>query len=309
MARDMERAGTTPIDVICVGSAKFDTLTWVDHQPREDERILADRIINAAGGNANTAAAAAARQGVRVALCTTLGCDAPGDYLVSCFEDFGVDTRFVTRRPDVATPLSINVACGASKTRSIITVNSPPLEFGAALAAETQWFHFDAEGFRQAREIVRTGKLKGRVSIDAGISIGTRDLTGVDLYVPTQEKLIETFGGDLKSAMAAAVQAGACDVVVTLGSEGAAILSNGTYRFCPAYDEVEVVSTLGAGDVFHGALVAALVRDFDLFGAVRCASVSAALACRSLDGQSAIPSLAELDQHLARYIEKQSTRS
>jgi sulfofructose kinase len=294
-----------PIDVICVGSAKFDTLTWVDHQPREDERILAEKIVNAAGGNANTAAAAVARQGVSVALCTTLGCDPQGDYLVSCLENFGVDARFVTRRPDVATPLSINVACGASKTRSIITVASPPLDLSAALGAQTRWFHFDAEGFSQAQKIIRTGKLEGRVSIDAGISIGTRDLTGVDLYVPTQEKLIETFGGDLKTAMAAAVQAGAKDVVVTLGSEGAAILSGGEYRFCPAY-EVEVVSTLGAGDVFHGALVAALVREFDLFDAVRCASVSAALACRSLDGQSAIPSLVELDRHLARYIQRHS---
>jgi sulfofructose kinase len=66
-----------------------------------------------------------------------------------------------------------------------------------------------------------------------------------------------------------------------------------------------VVSTLGAGDVFHGALVAALVRDHTLFDAVCCASVAAALACRSLDGQSAIPSLAELNDHLARYIRQQ----
>jgi sugar/nucleoside kinase (ribokinase family) len=294
-----------PIDVICVGSAKFDTLTWVDHQPREDERILAEKIVNAAGGNANTAAAAVARQGVSVALCTTLGCDPQGDYLVSCLENFGVDARFVTRRPDVVTPLSINVACGASKTRSIITVASPPLDLSAAFRAQARWFHFDAEGFAAARETIRAGKLGGRVSIDAGISIGTRDLTGIDLYVPTKEQLIASFGGDVKSAMAAAVRAGAKDVVVTLGSDGAAVLSAGQYRFCPAYP-VDVVSTLGAGDVFHGALVAALVRGFDLFDAVRCASVSAALACRSLDGQSAIPSLVELDQHLARYARQQT---
>jgi sulfofructose kinase len=292
------------IDVICVGSAKFDTLTWVDHLPREDERILADKILNAAGGNANTAAAAAARQGVAVALCTTIGCDPPGDYLVSCWENFGIDTRFVTRRPGAATPLSINVACGASKTRSIITEASPLLDHSAALQAEASWFHFDAEGFRATSEIIRSGRLKGRVSIDGGIALGTRDLTGIDLYAPTEEQLIETFGGDLERAMAAAVAAGARDVVVTRGAKGAAILSGGDYRYCPAYP-VEVVSTLGAGDVFHGALVAALVRDLALFDAVCCASVAAALACRSLDGQSAIPSLAELNDHLARYIRQQ----
>jgi sulfofructose kinase len=289
------------IDLICIGSAKFDTLAWVDHLPREDERILADKLLNAAGGNANTAASAAARQGVAVALCTTIGRDPPGDYLASCWENFGIDTRFVTRRSGAATPLSINVACGASKTRTIITEPSPPFDHSAALEAEASWFHFDSEGFRAARDIIRSGRLKGRVSIDAGIDLGTRDLTGIDLYAPTKEQLIETFGGDLESAMASAVAAGAKDVVVTLGAEGAAILSGGDYRYCAAYP-VEVVSTLGAGDVFHGALVAALVRDHTLFDAVCCASVAAALACRSLDGQSAIPSLAELNDHLARYI-------
>jgi sulfofructose kinase len=292
------------IDLICIGSAKFDTLAWVDHLPREDERILADKLLNAAGGNANTAASAAARQGVAVALCTTIGRDPPGDYLASCWENFGIDTRFVTRRSGAATPLSINVACGASKTRTIITEPSPPFDHSAALEAEASWFHFDSEGFRAARDIIRSGRLKGRVSIDAGIDLGTRDLTGIDLYAPTKEQLIETFGGDLESAMASAVAAGAKDVVVTLGAEGAAILSGGDYRYCAAYP-VEVVSTLGAGDVFHGALVAALVRDHTLFDAVCCASVAAALACRSLDGQSAIPSLAELNDHLARYIRQQ----
>ena len=292
------------LDVICVGSAKFDTLAWVDHLPREDERILADKILNAAGGNANTAAAAVARQGVAVALCTTIGCDPPGDYLVSCWESFGIDTRFVTQRHSAATALSINVACGASKTRTIITEPSPLIDFSAASQAKASWFHFDAEGFRSAREMIRSGRLKGRVSIDGGIDLGTRDLTGIDLYAPTEEQLIKAFGGDLDSAMAAAVAAGARDVVVTLGAKGAAILSGGDYRYCPAYP-VEVVSTLGAGDVFHGALVAALVRGLALFDAVCCAGVAAALACRSLDGQSAIPSLAELNDHLVRYVRRQ----
>src|SRR5580698_3388277 len=124
------------IDVICVGSAKFDTLAWVDHLPREDERILADKLLNAAGGNANTAAAAVARQGVGVALCTTIGRDPPGDYLTSCWESFGIDGRFVTRRPGASTALSINVACGASKTRTIITEPAPLIDFSAASQAE-----------------------------------------------------------------------------------------------------------------------------------------------------------------------------
>jgi sugar/nucleoside kinase (ribokinase family) len=50
-----------------------------------------------------------------------------------------------------------------------------------------------------------------------------------------------------------------------------------------------VVSTLGAGDAFHGALLAQLVADVPLRDALAVANEIAALSCRALDGRSAIP--------------------
>ena len=62
---------------------------------------------------------------------------------------------------------------------------------------------------------------------------------------------------------------------------------------------VEAVSTLGAGDVFHGALLAALVRGASLQDALAMANRVAALSCRGLDGRSAIPTLQELERSAA----------
>jgi sugar/nucleoside kinase (ribokinase family) len=61
----------------------------------------------------------------------------------------------------------------------------------------------------------------------------------------------------------------------------------------------EVASTLGAGDVFHGAFLAALIEERPLDEALRFANAVAALSCRALDGRSAIPSRAEADAWLA----------
>jgi sulfofructose kinase len=52
---------------------------------------------------------------------------------------------------------------------------------------------------------------------------------------------------------------------------------------------------LGAGDVFHGALVAAVVKGLPLDQQLAFANVTAALSCRGLDGRSRIPSLAEVE--------------
>jgi sulfofructose kinase len=62
---------------------------------------------------------------------------------------------------------------------------------------------------------------------------------------------------------------------------------------------VTIRSTLGAGDVFHGALVAELVEGRPLEDAVTRAAACAALSCRGLDGRSAIPDRAELDAFVA----------
>jgi sulfofructose kinase len=50
--------------------------------------------------------------------------------------------------------------------------------------------------------------------------------------------------------------------------------------------------------VFHGALVAFLVRGAPLRDALVAANGAAALSCRALDGRSAIPTLDELERSL-----------
>ena len=55
-----------------------------------------------------------------------------------------------------------------------------------------------------------------------------------------------------------------------------------------------MIGTLGAGDVFHGAFLAALARGCELPVALAKANRCAALSCRALDGRSAIPDWSEL---------------
>ena len=90
------------------------------------------------------------------------------------------------------------------------------------------------------------------------------------------------------------MDAGAELVVVTRGEDGSVAYSrDGEVVEAPA-TPVDAVSTLGAGDVFHGALLAQLVADVPLREALTFANACAALSCRALDGRSAIPTAAEV---------------
>ena len=80
---------------------------------------------------------------------------------------------------------------------------------------------------------------------------------------------------------------------VTLGSRGCVVFDGHELYRVPA-ESVEVVDTTGAGDVFHGALLAALLKHKDTREALVFASHVAARKCQQLGGQAGIPFLKEL---------------
>lgn len=77
-------------------------------------------------------------------------------------------------------------------------------------------------------------------------------------------------------------------VMFTMGKEGLAACDEVGCFALPAY-AVDVVDTTGAGDVFHGAFLAALVRKMDNRAAARYASAAAAISCTSVGGRTGIP--------------------
>jgi sugar/nucleoside kinase (ribokinase family) len=87
-------------------------------------------------------------------------------------------------------------------------------------------------------------------------------------------------------------------VVISKGGEGSVYSDGVNTGIVPAIS-ADIVSTLGAGDVFHGALVAAQVWNKPIEESVQIANIVAGLSCRALDGQSGIPTKTELDAYLA----------
>ena len=182
----------------------------------------------------------------------------------------------VPRHPDaddrvVATELV--VAGGGPAATAAVTL---------ARCREAAWVHVDHVGYGAVPRDVH-------LSIDGGNPIAGLDLGGIALYAPTERALREAFGTPER-----ALAAGAALVVVTRGARGcAAYTPDGEVVEAPGHT-VDPVSTLGAGDVFHGALLAQLVRNVPLAEALRTANACAALSCRALDGRSAIPTAQEL---------------
>jgi sugar/nucleoside kinase (ribokinase family) len=113
----------------------------------------------------------------------------------------------------------------------------------------------------------------------SGLGMRPRVERADDLYAPTEQT------DDGRRAKL---------TVVTRGERGCTAYTEEETFDVPGFP-VDAVSTLGAGDVFHGALLTCLSRGLPLRNSLVRANACVALSCRALDGRSTIPSWDELE--------------
>jgi sulfofructose kinase len=241
--------------IVCVGLATCDTIYRVPVLPDPDGRVVATERVVAGGGPAATAAVAIARLGVPVRFVGVVEGDLPGVEVV--------------RLPGRMVESTILVGDG---TRAIVTEEPELFTCPSEALEDADWVHVDHVGYRAL-----PASTQARVSVDGGNPIPGLDLTGVELYAPNRDD-------GLRAPL----------TVITRGAGGCTAYSGDDVIEVPGEQVDGLVSTLGAGDVFHGALLAAFARGLDLRDALVAANRCAALSCRALDGRAAIPAWEEL---------------
>jgi sulfofructose kinase len=301
--------------VVCIGIATLDTIALVNRLPEVGERMPACEVRLAGGGVAATAAVTLARLGIPVELIGRVGDDEAGRLVVDGIAREGVDTSGL-RVVEGRTPVTVVLVEAGSGERTLVpdTRGVPPIELTGediARCAAADWIHVDQTGHPTIAAL-RAAGVRRPVSFDGGNVDREFELTQVDMYAPTERALLARYPGrHLQEALEAALEEGPELVVVTrgtMGSVGARRATDGSRAevvTAPA-EPSQVVSTLGAGDVFHGAFLAAMVEGRSLSDSLRWANAAAALSCRALDGREAIPDRAELEAFLAEPRESAS---
>lgn len=313
-----------PPQVICIGAATLDTIVSARGPLPTDGRILAADGAVAGGGPAATAAVALVRQGVSAALIGRVGDDAVGELVEAQLAAEGVDVSGLRVAQGATSAFSAVLVEPSSALRLILTHPGtyPPVELKAddiRRCRGSRWVHVDQAGWPAVRRL-RSAGVRTPVSVDGGNPIPDLDLSLVTLYAPTEAALRTVSGtDDLDASMAWALSRGVRLVVVTRGAAGSAAMAafdleapdaDARLRDATAAPNtpirsisepapsVPVVSTLGAGDVFHGVLLAGLCRGTSVRAALRGANLAAALSCSVFDGRSAIPDRSALDRAL-----------
>ncbi len=125
-----------------------------------------------------------------------------------------------------------------------------------------------------------------------------------DYLIPNETEVSLLTGlsvNDMNSAEQAAralLGVGAKNVIVTLGSKGALIVTDTQVTHVDSF-KVNVVDTTAAGDAFIGGFATALLQDKSLVEAVRYACACGALATTKFGAQPSLPIKEEVESFMS----------
>ncbi len=286
-----------------------------------------ERIAMQVGGDAANEALVLARLGHAPALISTVGRDAPGEFVLQTLSASGVDVTRVARKTDLDTSINI-VLVGADGERRFITSRSsslrrmrlgdilPALQApdidGAQIACLASLFVspllsladtaalFDALKARGLTLCADTTRPKrGETLREAGEA-----LSRLDYFFPNLEEAAALTGARDPDAIAdALLGCGVKHVALKLGGRGCLLKIRDERHLIPAVPGVRCVDTTGAGDTFAAAFIAALLEGKPLVACGRFANAAASLCVERVGATSGTWTRADVDARLqAAYL-------
>jgi len=296
--------------VVVVGSLNMDLVARAQRLPRAGETLPGEAFFTAPGGKGANQAVAVARLGGSVAMVGNVGDDAYGQQLRKALEREGVDCQAVSVCEGVSSGVALITVDAASQNCIVIIPGgngllTPQLvqRFDKLLqAADVIICQLEVPAETVAWALARGHELGKRVILNPAPATGPLPSTwfGHIDYLTPNESEAEALTGitvtDQGSALRAGerlLQLGAGKVIITLGAQGALLVTAQGHQHFPA-PVVQPVDTTAAGDTFVGGFAAALVRGLEEGEAIAFGQRAAALSVTRVGAQPSIPYLSEL---------------
>jgi len=298
--------------IAVLGSIHMDYVISLDRMPRLGETLIGKGFKMAPGGKGANQAVAAARLGAEVYMIGRVGEDLIGDELLRNFERNGVKTDHVKRAKthsgvalifvDSSGNNIIGVAPGADYHVSREDVDEALKDLGDRINILLLQLEIPIDVVEYAVKKFSEKGVKIILNPAPYRPLSSETLSKVFIATPNEVEL-ELMSGvkiasdrDLVRAGREAIEKlGIKNLVVTLGSRGAMIITEKEEKLIPAF-KVKPIDTTGAGDAFNGALAVALSKGKSLEEAVRYANAAGALSTLKIGAQEALPTSEEVER-------------
>ena len=302
--------------IACIGVSDWDRLIAISDYPEAGgfARVLEE--VSAPGGPTTNTAVALSRLGARVGLASAVGADERGQLVLRSLETAGIDTHWITVKPEQVTTLATVIVSRNPLDRTIF------VETGAQLARGDQ---LDVAGLFGGDVLVLdvadvslrrflldlpahtvpTTRLLGplRYLVEESVPDAFDLALRHDVIVSNEPDLLDVTGTWTLSDATAAIQhrmrgENLRAALVTRAGEGCRVVTETKSLNIPAFS-VDVVDPTGAGDAFVAGVAWGMAQRWPWPEVGRFANAVGALACCSLGAQASLPTLQEVETLLA----------
>ena len=301
-------------DVIGIGENSVDFVNVLPaypqpHGPAAKMRIRQRHVL--CGGQMATAMCACASLGLRAKYVGVTGTDDNGKRIRAELHGRHVDISDLVIR-DVENRFAVILVDEATGDRMVLWDRDDRLrlrdsELPVDALASTSVLHVDDVDDKVAIRAAKLARAAGALvtsDIDR-LTPRTEELAASVTHAIFAQHVPARLSGldDMEGALRKLRKTHDNVLVVTMGEHGAAALEGDRFYHEPAF-AVRAVDTTGAGDVFRGGFIYALVNGLPIDQALRTGNAAAAVSCTRLGALNGVPTLVEVRELMAAPVNR-----
>ena len=290
--------------IAVVGSAMIDLTAYATVIPAPGQTLEGDLFTTGFGGKGANQAVIAAHCGAEVHFVGKLGRDLFGDSIAENFKKLGIDSEYVERSD---TPNGVaHIWVDANGENRIIIIPGANHEIESKKAIEA------IESIAGLAVVVAQCEIKQEVTLAAFSAAKKRGcvtilnpapyqplseelLAVTDWIIPNETEFKELLGQDPTSDEVLKKFRPGKNSIVTLGSEGAVLITSDGNLTRVSAPKVNAVDTTGAGDAFVGVFAFGLASGKNPEDAMKLGVKVASMSVTRKGAQSSYPSQAEIE--------------
>ncbi|MFX1420088.1 MAG: carbohydrate kinase family protein [Promethearchaeota archaeon] len=304
------------LDVICIGAALVDIVSKVKRHPINDDEVFVSDLKLFSGGAAANTAYACAKLGLRVAFIGKLGHnDEFGKKILKDFKEVPLNLSLITYTEEYTTGSAyvaltengerrIYAYSGAANTLSIDDIKTEDIAKTNTLFLSSLQ---NTAPLKKAAKIARNYNIPvilnpGMLIIEQGFDSLKDFLMYIDILIISRREFRSlfhlgeiNFNNQLKEKAKSIFKLGIKILIITLGNEGAMLITSEKFEIIKPIEEIQVVDTTGAGDAFSAGFLYSFIKNYsfkfeDIRYGIKIGNFVAGRCIQNLGARKGIPS-------------------
>lgn len=312
--------------ILVVGSLVMDLIVSTPRFPNAGETVLGTNFETATGGKGANQAVQMARLGADVTMVGMVGNDSFGKELVQACKDSGINTDYIMTHPSLSSAVG-NVQIekqsdGKTQNRIVVVsganfgIKTSDLDFLKDKIAEYDMVVLQLEIPMDSVELVakyaHDKKVPVMLNSAPSAKLSTELLSNLTYISPNEHEAADITGltigtdkngiseHDVYNMISSLREKNIDNVLITLGSAGAAFGNDNCKFIEPVIKDVAVADPTAAGDSFVGAFCVGITSGLSEHDSVVFANHTASITVSKMGAQPSLPTLIEVKSFMEK---------